>query len=151
MPLRVLFLCVGNAARSQIGEALLRHLSNGRADAFSAGSRPAEEVHPQAKAVLQQNYGIDPSALRPKPVTAFDGQRFDVVITVCDQEAEHCPVFPGAAQQLHWGFEDPAAEPDPASQRRACERVATELAARLRRWMDQPDVRLRLDRPGRDE
>jgi ArsR family transcriptional regulator, arsenate/arsenite/antimonite-responsive transcriptional repressor / arsenate reductase (thioredoxin) len=143
--MRILFLCIGNAARSQMGEALLRHLSGERALAFSAGSRPAAEVHPQAKAVLQQKFGIDTSRLRPKPLSEFADQRFDFVITVCDEEGELCPVFPGAPQQLHWSYPDPALEPDPESQRRACERVATQLAARLRTWMASPDIQRRLD------
>jgi protein-tyrosine-phosphatase len=142
--MRVLFLCVGNAARSQIGEALFRQLSQGRALAFSAGSRPAPEVHPQARAVLQ-GLGIDVSGLRPKPISEFAGERFDYAITVCDHEAELCPVFPGADHQIHWGYDDPARQPDAESQRRVCEAVATELAARLRNWMALPDIRRRLD------
>jgi protein-tyrosine-phosphatase len=142
--MRVLFLCIGSAARSQIGEALLRHLSGERALALGAGSRPAADVHPQAAAVLQQTFGIDASRLRPKPLSEFADERFDFVITVCDQEAELCPVFPGAGEQLHWSFPDPALEPDPHSQRRARERVATELAARLRIWLALPDIQRRL-------
>jgi protein-tyrosine-phosphatase len=143
--MRVLFLCVGNSIRSQIGEALLRQLSKGKASAFSAGSRPAANVHPQARAVLEHTFGIDVSGLRPKSISEFAGQRFDFVITVCDQEAELCPVFPGAEHQIHWSFDDPALEADSESQRRACERVATELAARLRTWLAVPDIQRRLE------
>jgi len=146
--LRVLFLCTGNSARSQIGEALLRQLARGQIDVYSAGTKPAQEVNPQATTVLERKFGIDVSPLRPKSMDEFSGQTFDVVITVCDQAAELCPVFPGAAHQLHWSFPDPALEPDAESQRRACERVANELAGRLRLWMSLPDIRRRLEQGG---
>ena len=93
--LRVLFLCTGNAARSQMAEALLRYLSKGRADVFSAGSEPAREIHPIAKTVLEDKFAIDTSTLFPKSMNDFLGDRFDFVITVCDKVAERCPVFPG--------------------------------------------------------
>ena len=145
-PLRVLFLCTANAARSQMAEAILRQLSKERADVFSAGSRPAREIHPKAKAVLEDKFGIDTSALFPEihePVLA--GERFDFVITVCDKIAERCPVFPGDPEQIHWSFEDPHLQPDANAQRRACERVANGFAGRLRIWMSFPEVRRRLD------
>lgn len=142
--LRVLFLCTGNAARSQMAEALLRHLSKGRADVFSAGSVPAQEIHPAAKAVLEDKFGIDTSELVPKSMNDFLGDRFDFVITVCDNVAERCPVFPGNPQRIHWSFEDPTLEPTPDGQRRACERVANGLADQLRIWMSLPDVRRNL-------
>jgi protein-tyrosine-phosphatase len=147
-PLRVLFLCTGNAARSQMAEALLRYLSKGRADASSAGSAPALEIHPAAKAVLEEEFGIDTSKLFPKSMHDFIGERFDVVITVCDRVAERCPVFPGDPERIHWSFEDPTLEPTADGQRRACEQVANELAGRLRIWMSLPEIRRRLGEGG---
>jgi len=145
-PLRVLILCTGNTARSQMAEALLRHLSQGRVEAFSAGSAPGAQVHPLALATLQQKYHIDSGGLHPKSVDAFLAQPFDVVITVCDHAAEVCPVFPGAPQRIHWSFEDPAAVEDPERQRRAFEDLAGGLEARLRAWLAQPEVHQRIAR-----
>jgi protein-tyrosine-phosphatase len=144
-PLRVLFLCTGNAARSQIAEALLRHLSKGRIEVFSAGSVPARELDPVAKAVLEDRFGIDTSSLFPKAMNDFLGDRFDFVITVCDKVAERCPVFPGDPQRIHWSCDDPTAEPTAEARRRACEHVANGLAGRLRTWMSLPDIRRRLE------
>ena len=143
--LRVLFLCTGNAARSQIAEALLRYLSKGRADVFSAGSDPAHEIHPIAKTVLEDKFAIDTSTLFPKSMSDFLGDRFDFVITVCDKAAERCPVFPGDPQRIHWSFDDPTTERTAEAQRRACEHIANGLAGRLRIWMSLPDIRRRLD------
>ena len=144
-PLRVLFLCTHNAARSQMAEALLRSLSKGRAEVFSGGSAPERQVHPLAKSTLSQKYGIDPSDLQPKSMHEFLGQRFDYVITVCDRTAEECPVFPGDPARIHWSFEDPAAVQGDEAQRRAFESVAHGLAGRLRVWMSLPDIRRRLE------
>ena len=144
-PLRVLFLCTANAARSQIAEALLRHLSKGRAEAFSAGSIPASEIHPEARAVLEEKSSIDTSSMHPKSMTSLLDERFDFVITVCDKIAERCPVFPGDPERIHWSFEDPLLQPTPEAQHRACAQVANALAGRLRIWMSLPEIRRRLD------
>lgn len=125
--------------------ALLRHLSKGCADVFSAGSDPAGAIHPEAKAVLEEQFGINTSSLSPKSMHDFIRERFDFVITVCDQVAESCPVFPGDPQRIHWNFDDPMLEPTPETQRRACEQVANGLAGRLRIWMSLPEIRRRLD------
>jgi protein-tyrosine-phosphatase len=143
--LRVLFLCTGNAARSQIAEALFRKLSRGRADVFSAGTHPRAEVHPMARAVLEEHFDVDPADLRPKHLKQFIGQQFDFVITVCDRAGENCPVFPGDPERIHWSFEDPASVPDGPAQQRTFEFVAQGLAARLRIWMALPSIRERLD------
>jgi protein-tyrosine-phosphatase len=143
--LRVLFLCTGNAARSQMAEALLRHLSKGRVDVFSAGSAPQATIHPAARATLERHYAIDAAGLRTKPMKDFLGQRFDFVITVCDKVAEACPVFPGDPERIHWSFEDPTALDDADAQTRAFEHIATGLAARLRIWMSLPEIRNRLN------
>jgi protein-tyrosine-phosphatase len=143
--LRVLFLCTGNSARSQMAEALLKKLSRGRADVYSAGTHPQPEVHPFARQVLHEHFDIDPVGLRPKHLSSFLGQQFDFVITVCDRAAETCPVFPGDPERIHWSFEDPAAVENGPAQLRAFETVASGIAARLRIWMALPSIQTRLD------
>src|SRR2546423_426951 len=103
--LRVLFVCTGNAARSQMAEAIFRQLTDGRADVFSAGVAPASSVLPAAKAVLEDKFGVDTTTLAPKSTEAFVRDRFDYVITVCDNAAGRCPIFPGDAERIHWSFE----------------------------------------------
>ena len=143
--LRVLFLCTGNSARSQMAEGLLRKLSRGRVDVFSAGSSPKAEVHPLAADVLSTRFQVDTDDLVPKHLDRFVGQVFDYVITVCDRTAETCPTFPGDPERIHWSFEDPAACEDEDVRRRAFELVANGLAARMRIWMALPAVHRRLD------
>jgi arsenate reductase len=138
--MRVLFLCTGNSARSQIAETLLRHLTNGGVDAVSAGSAPAPEVHPLTRATLKKKYGIETSALKPKPASEFTGQRFDVVITVCDAAAAACPTWPGAREQIHWSIDDPAAAQGAEAQRQAFDKVAAELEERLRAWLSSRGI-----------
>jgi arsenate reductase (thioredoxin) len=106
-PIRVLILCTGNSARSQMGEAWLRHLGGDHYDVYSAGTHPSQ-VNPLAVAVMDEQ-GIDIRGQRSKSVDEFLDQPFDYVITVCDQAAEVCPIFPGPAQRIHWSFPDPAA------------------------------------------
>jgi len=104
---RVLILCTGNSARSQMAEGLLRHEAGDRFEVFSAGTKPTR-VRQEAVAVMNEVW-IDISGQRSKSVDEFIGQPFDYVITVCDNAKESCPVFPGNVQRLHWSFEDPAA------------------------------------------
>jgi arsenate reductase len=104
---RVLILCTGNSARSQMAEGLLRHDAGDRFDVESAGTK-ASSVRTEAISVMSE-LGIDISGQRSKNVTEFESQRFDYVITVCDNARETCPVFFGAAETLHHSFEDPAA------------------------------------------
>ncbi len=104
---RVLVVCTGNSARSQMAEALIRYEAGDVFEVFSAGTHPAQ-VRPEAVAVMR-DLGIDISAQRSKPLTEFEGQKFDFVITVCDRAREECPIFSGAPERLHWPFEDPAA------------------------------------------
>jgi arsenate reductase len=143
--LRVLFLCTGNSARSQMAEGLFRKLSRGRADVFSAGTSPERKVHPLALDVLRTRFNVETADLFPKHLNRFRGDRFDYVITVCDRTAEACPTFPGAPERIHWSFDDPTAVEDEAARRRAFEQVANGLAARLRIWMALPAVHQRLD------
>jgi len=104
---RVLILCTGNSARSQMAEGLLRHDTGGRFEVVSAGTK-ASFVRPEAIAVMRE-LGIDISGHRSKNVEEFEGQEFDYVITVCGNARETCPVFFGAAKKLHRDFDDPAA------------------------------------------
>lgn len=113
---RVLIICTGNSARSQMAEALLRFEGGDAFDVFSAGTNPAANVRPEAVAVLQE-INIDISAQHSKSVSEFAGQRFDFVITVCDQAREDCPVFAGEVTRLHWPFEDPALVLDAGKER----------------------------------
>jgi len=104
---RVLILCTGNSARSQMAEGLLRHDAGDRFDVESAGTKP-DQVRPEAIAVMNE-LGIDISGHRSKSVDEFAGEKFDYVLTVCDKAKETCPIFPGHANRLHQNFEDPAA------------------------------------------
>lgn len=104
---RVLILCTGNSARSQMAEGILRHDGAGRFDVESAGVAPSS-VRPEAIRAMQE-IGIDISGQRSKSVDEFVGQDFDYVITVCDNAAENCPVFPGKVKRIHQSFEDPPA------------------------------------------
>ena len=144
---RVLFLCTGNSARSQMAEGLLRKLSRGRADVFSAGTDPEDEVHPMALEILQRRFDIDTRTLYPKDLKRFVGDPFDYVIAVCDRTAERCPTFPGDPERIPWSFEDPTAVEGEEARRHAFENVANGLAARLRIWMALPGVHRRLDEP----
>jgi len=103
---RVLFLCTYNSARSQMAEGLLRHLGGERFDAFSAGTE-ATRVRPLAIAAMNE-LGIDITGQTSKTLDPYEDQRFDDVITVCDEANETCPVFPNAARRLHWSLPDPS-------------------------------------------
>jgi len=112
---RVLVLCTGNGARSQIAEGLLRHHYGDRLEVESAGTRPSA-VRPEAIAVMRE-VGIDISRHRAKHVDVFAGQSFDYVITVCDHARETCPIFPASTVQLHRDFPDPTAPDVPEGER----------------------------------
>ena len=104
---RILVLCTGNSARSQMGEGLFRHEGGGAYEVESAGTKPSL-VRPEAIAAMQE-IGIDISGHRSKSVDEFTGQQFDYVVTVCDNARDVCPVFPAGTERIHWSFEDPAA------------------------------------------
>jgi protein-tyrosine-phosphatase len=138
--LRVLFLCTGNSARSQMAEAILRHMSQGQIDVASAGTAPKPEIHPMAREALAK-LGISMGQQQPKSLQQFLGQQFDYVITVCDRAAERCPVFPGDPERIHWSYDDPAAATGNAEERqRAFNGVATQLVNRVRIWLSLPSV-----------
>ena len=132
MKKRVLILCTGNSARSQMAEGLLRHRAGHYFDVESAGTSPSS-VRAEAIAVMRE-LGIDISSHRSKHLSEFDGQHFDYVITVCDNAKESCPLFMGRAQRLHQSFDDPP----PASQGSEEERLAIFRRVRdqLRTYLD---------------
>ncbi|HZH40102.1 MAG TPA: arsenate reductase ArsC [Gemmatimonadales bacterium] len=106
-PFRLLFLCTGNSARSQMAEAILNSRSKGRFRAASAGSKPAARVNPQAIETLRE-HGIEWQGHPPRTVDGLEREPWDFVITVCDRAKESCPIFPGQPVLAHWGMEDPA-------------------------------------------
>lgn len=106
-PVRVLFLCTGNSARSQMAEALARSMSGGAVVAFSAGSHP-KPLHPNAARVMRETYGLDLTGQASKSIERFAGQDFDGVISLCDRVREACPEFPGHPELAHWSLPNPA-------------------------------------------
>ena len=134
-PIRVLFVCTGNSARSQLAEALLGDFGGADFAAFSAGTNPGV-VNPFAVQALAE-IGIDWSGARSKSVTEFLVRPFDYVVTVCDRARQTCPVFPGNHNTLHWGLDDPAeVEGTDAEKLEAFRRTRTEVATRLRPFVE---------------
>ena len=128
--MRVLILCTGNSARSQMAEGLLRHDAGDVYEVFSAGTKPTR-VRPEAISVMRE-VGIDISGHRSKSVDEFAGQDFDYVITVCDNAKESCPIFPAKTKRIHWSIEDPAAVQGSEEETlTAFRRARDELRARL--------------------
>lgn len=128
---KTLFLCTGNSCRSLMAEGLLRHLGQNRFVAFSAGTHP-KPVHPQAIRAMQE-IGIDISGQTSKSLDQYLNDHFDLIITVCDRAQEHCPVFPGEAERIHWGFDDPAEATGTEEERmRVFRRVRGEIQGRIR-------------------
>src|ERR1043166_6970091 len=133
---RVLILCTGNSARSQMAEGLLREIGGGRFEVFSAGTHP---VGVRAEAVeAMREAGIEIGGQRSKAVDEFAGREFDYVITVCDNAREECPAFPGRTRRVHWSFDDPARAVGGWPERMsAFRRVRDEIGARLREWVEE--------------
>jgi arsenate reductase len=139
---RVLFLCTGNSARSQIAEAVLNRKGRGRFVAGSAGSSPAPEVNRDAIETLLEN-GIEWSGHPPRGLDGLDHDRWDLVITLCDPAREACPLFPGRPILAHWGMPDPAAiEGDEASRRSAFLEAFTLISRRVDLLLALPVERL---------
>lgn len=142
--LSILFLCTGNSCRSQMAEALLRHLSGGRFRALSAGSRPAGFIHPLAEeAMLRMNVPMDGQS--SKSWDEFSDTPLDAVITLCDSAAaETCPVFPGSPVSAHWSLPDPAFHPGTVDERiefalRVADRLRLKIQAMIALdWTTQP-------------
>jgi len=130
-PVRVLFLCTGNSARSQMAEALMRDRSGGAVAAYSAGSHP-KPLHANATRVMREAYDIDLAAHEPKHLGVFADEQFDWVISLCDKVREVCPEFPGEPETIHWSIPDPAAgHGDDEASYPAFQRLAAELETRI--------------------
>ena len=129
---RVLILCTGNSARSQMAEGLLREMAGDRFEVFSAGTRPVG-LSPNAVTAMAE-IGIDIAGSRSKSVDEFAGQQFDYVFTVCDNAKESCPIFPGAGKRMHHSFEDPAAAPGD-QEAMIFRKVRDQIAERLREFI----------------
>ncbi len=141
-PLRILILCTGNSARSQIAEALLARKGAGRFEVQSAGSRPAARVNPFAVQVLAEA-GIPWEGRTPKGLEGLEHQRWDFAITVCDRAKEACPIFPGKPVLAHWGMPDPAeVEGDDATKLRAFRDTLMVLGRRIDLLLALPVERL---------
>lgn len=130
---RVLILCTGNSARSQMAEGLLRHDGGNRFEVMSAGVEPSS-VRPEAIEAMSE-IGIDISGQRSKSVDEFVGQNFDFIITVCDNARESCPVFPGKAARIHQSFEDPPPETVGDYQSRL--RIFRRVRDQMREWLKE--------------
>ena len=133
VPVRVLFLCTGNSARSQMAEALARVRSGGLVEAHSAGSHP-KPLHPNAVRVMRDEHAIDLAGQRSKHLSVFARQRFDRVISLCDRVREVCPEFPGRPETVHWSIPDPAAglaDGDDEASYPAFRQTADELETRI--------------------
>lgn len=131
---RVLFLCTGNSARSQMAEGWLRHLAGDRYDVCSAGTQPVG-LNPGSVEAMAE-VGIDISHHRSKHVAEYATQPIDYVITVCDRAKESCPCWSGAVRVIHWSFDDPAAVTESAEQRRLVfRRVRDEIGASIREFL----------------
>ena len=130
---RVLILCTGNSARSQMAEGLLRHLAGDHFEVFSAGTKPVG-LSPNA-VTARSEVGIDIANHRSKSVDEFAGQQFDYVITVCDNAKESCPIFSGGGARIHQSFEDPSAAPGD-EQFEACRRVRDQIRAWLKAFIE---------------
>lgn len=134
VPTRVLVVCTGNSARSQMAEGLLRHRGGTRYQVFSAGTHPSV-VNPLAIEAMRE-MGIDINHHHSKSVDEFAEKEFDYVITVCDNANENCPIFPGRAQRIHWSFDDPAiAEGTQEEKLSVFRRVRDEIAARISEFL----------------
>jgi arsenate reductase len=133
-PIRILFVCTGNSARSVMAEALVRQKGGDAFEVHSAGTEP-KGVNPLTVKVLAEA-GIDASWARSKSVTGYLGQQFDYVVTVCDEARQVCPVFPGVHQSLHWGYEDPAEATGTLEERLAVfRRVFVQLGERINQFV----------------
>lgn len=133
-PIRVLFLCTGNSARSQMAEAFLRSFGGSDFEVHSAGTEPTE-LHPLTIKVMNES-NIDVSKQKSKHLNQFLGQSFDYIITVCDRARDNCPTFPGDHERIHWSYDDPAANTnDEVAQYLLFRRVRNEIADRIRVWV----------------
>lgn len=141
-PIRVLFLCTGNSARSQMAEALLRNLGKDDFEVYSAGTDP-KPLNPLAVKVMQE-IQIDISPQHSKDLNAFIDQKFDFIITVCDRARDNCPTFPGDNVRIHWSYDDPAEIEGTEEEKQAVfRRVRNEIRNRLNIWIQAMQKRLK--------
>ncbi|HSG69262.1 MAG TPA: arsenate reductase ArsC [Planctomycetaceae bacterium] len=132
---RVLILCTGNSCRSQMAEALWEQLGEGEWESKSAGSNPSGYVHPMAIRAMRE-LEIDLTRHVSKSLDLFRDEAFDLVVTVCDNAKEACPVFPGAKETLHWPFDDPAdATGTDAEKMSVFRRVRDEIGSKIRDYL----------------
>ena len=137
---RVLFLCTGNSARSQMAEALLRKMAGNHYEVHSAGLEPTV-IHPMTVKVLEE-IGIDASQQYAKPLTTYLGKiHFSYLITVCSKAEERCPFFPGLSQRLHWPFDDPAAFEGSDKEKLDFFRIVRDqIQARIQQWLSEQNI-----------
>jgi len=138
--IRVLFLCTGNSARSQMAEAFLRKYGGDRFEVYSAGLDPAKGIHPLTIKVMEER-GFDMQGHYAKDIAQYLGKvHFGYLITVCDRAEQNCPIFPGMGQRLHWSFEDPVAFQGTEEEKLAKFREARDqIEARVRAWLQELD------------
>ena len=135
---KVLILCTGNSARSQMAEGLLRSMAGNRFAVFSAGTKPSF-VRPEA-IVAMRELGVDLSSHRSKSVDEYRDASFDYVITVCDNANESCPLFAGKAERIHWSFEDPAAvDGDEETRLGSFRKIRDRIAGRMKSFVEDTD------------
>ena len=133
---RVLILCTGNSCRSQMAEAIWEQLGEGSWESESAGSKPSGYVHPLAVEAAGE-LGLDLSEYQSKSLDQFIDRKFDLVVTVCDNAKESCPVFPGAVETFHWPFDDPAdAEGTDEQKMSVFRRVRDEISDKIKRYLE---------------
>ena len=145
MKKRVLILCTGNSARSQMAEGFWSKYGDGAWEAQSAGSSPAGYVHPLAIQTMAE-IGIDIRSSRSKHINEGSGQNFDLVVTVCDKAKGSCPMLPGAKKRLHWPFDDPAAvHGGEVEELQTFRRVRDEIAASVRAYVSAAPTPRRAD------
>lgn len=130
---RVLIICTGNVARSQMGEGLLRHFGGDRFEVFSGGLVPSY-VRPNAITVMNE-IGVDISRHRSKSLNEFIDEPFDYVITVCDHAAQYCPTFPGEAKRIHWSIKDPVVIGDDEARLDAFRAARDDLKNRIQEFV----------------
>jgi arsenate reductase len=139
---KALFVCIHNSARSQMAEAFCNDLSQGRMQAQSAGIEPGKLNLLVVKAMAEA--GLDISSHMTKSVRQFieSGERFDYIITVCDEtSAERCPVFPGGGQRLHFGFEDPSElKGDDEAKLKKIRVIRDQIKAKIGQWLKEPGI-----------
>jgi protein-tyrosine-phosphatase/DNA-binding transcriptional ArsR family regulator len=129
-PVKVLFLCTGNSARSQMAEALAVAMSSGAIEAHSAGSHP-KPLHPNAVRVMREEHGLDLTGHQPKHLDIYAGTHFDRVISLCDKVREVCPHFPGEPEAIHWSLANPATGDSDAATYPLFQQTAAELVTRI--------------------